>query len=109
MSKWPYNTQRWQRLRRLQLARHPLCRTCVPEGRLTDAIEVDHIKRIEDGGDVWSTDNLQSLCTPCHSTKTNYDMRGKDWEQHADRGCFPDGSPRDPAHPWYRGEPGKRT
>jgi hypothetical protein len=27
---------------------------------------------------------------------------------HEHRGCFRDGYPRDPRHPWYRGRPGTR-
>ena len=36
---------------------------------LIKATEVDHIKRKEDGG-TDAIDNLQSLCGPCHATKT---------------------------------------
>ena len=32
--------------------------------------EVDHITPISQGGDYWSLDNLQVLCSSCHIEKT---------------------------------------
>lgn len=46
-----------------------LCVLCQAQGRATQAEEVDHIVPLEQGG----TDdeaNLQSVCRPCHRTKT---------------------------------------
>ena len=101
-----YDTARWHRVRANQLEREPLCRCCAELGRETPANEVDHIKPIVAGGAPFEAANLQSLCTPHHSFKTNnFDAKGLDWSTHALRGCFPDGSPRDPAHPWYTGNP----
>lgn len=39
------------------------------------ASEVDHITPVASGGDFFDRANLQSLCKPCHSRKTNEDMR----------------------------------
>ena len=101
-----YDTARWQRVRANQLEREPLCRCCAELGRETPANEVDHIKRLSAGGAPFDAANLQSLCAPHHSHKTNnYDRLGLDWSTHALRGCFADGSPRDPAHPWFTGGP----
>src|SRR5690606_26070474 len=64
----------WQRLRRMQLRREPLCRA----GRGGDkraATEVDHIVALVDGG-TNESDNLQSLCKGCHSRKTAAENRG---------------------------------
>ena len=37
--------------------------------------EVDHIKAIVNGGDIWDENNLQVLCTECHKKKTQEDMK----------------------------------
>ena len=57
--------RRWERLRRLVLARDPICRIC---GQ-APATEVDHIVPKRRGGPD-SMENLQGLCKPCHSRKT---------------------------------------
>lgn len=58
---------RWQRTRAAYLAAHPLCAHCGKPGQ-----HVDHI----DGGGPLAPNghdptNLQTLCAPCHSRKTN--------------------------------------
>ena len=66
-----YHTQRWRRLRRIVLARNPLCQACLAAERVTPACDVDHI--VPHRGDMimaWSLDNLQGLCRACHSRKT---------------------------------------
>lgn len=65
---WPYNTARWQRLRKVVLGAEPLCRYCTEAGRTTLATVVDHIKPWRAGGEVWALDNLQALCTTCHNS-----------------------------------------
>lgn len=69
--RW-YNLAIWAKLRRMQLAREPLCEMeCKDKGRTTAATEVDHI---EDFGDSWELfvdpANHQSACKRCHSAKT---------------------------------------
>ncbi|MCB1510058.1 MAG: HNH endonuclease [Hyphomicrobiaceae bacterium] len=104
MNCWPYSTQRWQRVRRRQLAREPLCRACTLEGQETLASEVDHITPVSAGGAAFDPANLQSLCKPHHSIKTgSYDKQGKDWSDWERRGCDEHGIPRDPSHPWAQG------
>lgn len=103
MSKWPYNTDAWKRLRRLKLAQAPLCEYC-PPGRLTLATTVDHKQAIADGGDPWSWDNLASCCTPCHNRKSAYmDGAGDNRKQSRVpvKGCDEHGRPLDPGH-WWR-------
>jgi len=69
-AKRHYGNARWERLRRVQLAKEPLCRHCFERGRLVQATHADHIIEISDGGAVYDIDNLQSLCKSCHSAKT---------------------------------------
>lgn len=42
------------------------CRMCGRAGRL----ECDHVVPLRDGGEVYSMDNLQTLCRGCHVDKT---------------------------------------
>jgi 5-methylcytosine-specific restriction protein A len=60
---------KWRKLRAFVLAREPLCRRCLANGRTTPATEVDHVKPKEQGGTDDSA-NLQGLCHQCHSIKT---------------------------------------
>lgn len=89
-------TQRWLRVRKRQLAREPLCRECG-----APATDVDHVKPRSRGGAPFDPANLQSLCATHHSHKTAaYDKQGRDWSEHALRGCDENGNPLDPDHPW---------
>jgi 5-methylcytosine-specific restriction protein A len=75
-----YNGQRWRKVRLLALAdSQGLCVSCLANGLVTQAKEVDHITPISQGGAVYDLDNLQPLCVPCHARKS-----GK--EAHLGRG-----------------------
>lgn len=61
---------KWQRYRLAFLAKHPLCRACEAEGKVTVATVVDHV--VPHRGDMvlfWKGEH-QPLCGPCHSAKT---------------------------------------
>lgn len=62
-----YRSKRWRKLRALVLTERPYCQR---DGCQAPATDVDHVRRIEDGGDPWNPSNLQSLCHPHHSEKT---------------------------------------
>lgn len=72
---------RWYRLRRMVLAREPLCRACQAEGRTTAASQVDHVRRaldvIRERGPAafYDMENLQALCLPCHASKSAQERR----------------------------------
>ncbi|MAO13716.1 HNH endonuclease [Marinobacter sp.] len=92
----PLYSAAWARLRAEVLANEPLCRHCKARGLVTPATEVDHIvDSRDDYSDDNSRENLQSLCTPCHSLKTSLSM-GK----AVNGGCDARGLPLDPDHPW---------
>ena len=102
MAEWPYNTARWQRLRKAKLARDPLCEDCEAIGRLIPASHVDHRRAISDGGAPFPRlDELSSKCPPCHSAKT---ARGSEAgavrSSKPRRGCDAEGNPLDTSHPW---------
>lgn len=65
----------WQKLRRMKLARNPLCEMGIKcENKIPDnaATEVDHIIPIRKRPDLRLVmENLQALCRSCHSFKTN--------------------------------------
>ena len=68
-----YNTTQWRKLREHHLQNYPLCEWCKELDKTTIANVVDHKLRIKAGGDPLAMDNLQSLCTKCHATKSGYE------------------------------------
>ena len=92
-----YKTGLWQRLRKLQLQRHPLCKFCLERGIVTAANVVDHVTPHRGDWNAFVTGELQSLCEPCHrSAKRQIELRG----YRTDIGL--DGLPTDPNHPFNR-------
>ena len=71
-----YNSHAWRKFAKHYKDKHPLCVACEKEGRVTAADVLDHITRVADGGAVWSTENLQSLCHPCHNSKSAKEKHG---------------------------------
>ena len=65
---------RWRKLRRMALARCPLCVECEKQGFLVPAEHVDHIIPLSAGGDN-SLENLQGLCQLHHNQKTAKDKQ----------------------------------
>ena len=66
-----YHTYQWKKLRARKALLNPICEHCELNGIATPVQEVDHIIEIEDGGEVWDIDNLQSLCKRHHKIKTD--------------------------------------
>ena len=62
-------TKRWAKIRAIQLAKHPTCKDCERDNRITVASEVHHIVPISKGG-THAPSNLMSLCKSCHSKRT---------------------------------------
>ena len=105
-----YSSARWQRVRANQLARQPLCEMCADIGphphSVRPATDVDHKQPIQAGGSPFDPGNLQSLCHEHHAWKTStLDRQGIAFDVWKRRGCFIDGTPRDPDHPWFTGGP----
>lgn len=70
-----YGTGQWRRIRNAYIRRHPLCEECIRQGRVTQAVIVDHVIEIKDGGSKTDMNNLQSLCRFCHAEKTENEKR----------------------------------
>lgn len=60
-----YHSKRWRILRRRKLDADPICQHCDD----TLATTVHHKVGLEQGGDPWAWDNLESVCTSCHTTE----------------------------------------
>lgn len=65
-----YASAAWRKLRAAFLAEHPLCADCERRGRTTAAAHVHHVKPRKERPDLaLDSDNLESLCQPCHNAK----------------------------------------
>ena len=72
-----YKTAAWRALRALRLNIEPVCRNCKLQGRVTPANTADHIVPIRQGGAPLDLNNTQSLCGPCHASKSA--LEGSRW------------------------------
>ena len=76
-----YNNGTWERHRRIQLAKQPLCQACLLVNKVRGATTVDHVFPWSGLGEEYFYRNLfQSLCHECHSVKTQ--MEQKDIIRH---------------------------
>lgn len=101
MSKFPYNTSRWRKLRHAKLLHAPTCEHCAAMGRVVMGKVVDHVKAIRNGGLPFpSLDGLQTLCQTCHNRKTQSDLSDT---QHVVQGYDLEGNPIDQTHEWHNG------
>lgn len=65
-----YTNPKWRATRAEKLRINPYCECPDCIGKKIKADMVDHKKRIEDGGDPYAMDNLQSMRNhPCHDRK----------------------------------------
>ena len=79
------HTNKWLRLRREVLNKHPICQRCEAEGRLTPATEVHHIRPVEEAFThtervqrMYDIHNARALCHDCHvRTHTELGRSGK--------------------------------
>ena len=74
-----YRSNRWRKLRRVQLTREPLCEDCRRHGVVEPATQVDHIVGLVLRPDLAYdiSKNCQSLCTACHARKSAAERRAR--------------------------------
>ena len=71
-----YHSTQWRKLRQIQLSKHPLCAACLSDGKITQAIHIDHLFPWSQlGEDAFYINVFQSLCHSCHSIKTTLEQR----------------------------------
>lgn len=99
-----YKTKAWQLLRKAALRRDLY--TCVVPGCGEPAYVVDHVVARRSGG-ADHLDNLRSLCKAHdHAVKETRTGERANAGKLVVKGCFADGTPRDPSHSWFTGGPG---
>ena len=73
-----YGSARWKKLRKYHINRNPWCVVCLQLGLYTPVEHVDHVTPVQQGGEAFALENLQSLCHIHHNQKTAEDKkRGK--------------------------------
>jgi 5-methylcytosine-specific restriction protein A len=77
--------RRWEQLRKMVLARDPLCRIAITCQGMRPSTDADHIIPKRLGGED-TMENLQGACHACHSYKTRViDSRGVGGSKSLDR------------------------
>ena len=70
------NTTRWRKLRRMKLARSPLCEECTEHGVFVPATQVHHVIQLTKRHDLaYDIDNTRSLCSTCHARESARERR----------------------------------
>ena len=64
-----YKSNQWRKIRLIKLRINPLCEQCEAKGIVREGKEIDHIKRLKEGGEPFDLENLQTLCKSCHAKK----------------------------------------
>ena len=77
-SSFDYTNTMWRNTRAEKLRINPFCECPDCIGKMVKADMVDHIQRIEDGGDPYAMGNLQSMRNhPCHDRKRAREKNAK--------------------------------
>lgn len=96
-----YDSRPWRQLRAAKLGQQPLCEHCALSGIVRPARIIDHVVSINNGGDMLPPlDDLQSLCIPCHNTKTRSHDNTHSVTRRQAKGCTLDGTPLCPNDTW---------
>jgi 5-methylcytosine-specific restriction endonuclease McrA len=69
-----HNTQKWKRLRKAYKSRNYFCEIWLSLGKSVKADHVDHMIRIEEGGAVFSKENLMAVSEFWHNAKSRQEQ-----------------------------------
>ena len=72
-----YSTAFWKKQRTIQLSKKPLCAACLIEGRVVQAVHIDHVFPHRQDDNKFRVNLFQSLCPAHHSLKTQEENEGK--------------------------------
>lgn len=72
-----YSTGYWKKQRIIQLSKEPLCAACLLEGRVVQAVHIDHVFPHRQDQNKFKINLFQSLCQPHHTLKTQEENQGK--------------------------------
>jgi 5-methylcytosine-specific restriction protein A len=72
-----YSTGYWKKQRIIQLSKEPLCAACLLEGKVAQAIAIDHVFPHRQDQNKFKTNIFQSLCQSHHTLKTQEENKGK--------------------------------
>jgi 5-methylcytosine-specific restriction protein A len=72
-----YSTAFWKKQRIIQLSKKPLCAACLLEGKVVQALHIDHVFPHRQDQSKFRSNLFQSLCQPHHSLKTQDENEGK--------------------------------
>ena len=72
-----YSTAYWKKQRIAQLSNSPLCQACLLEGKVVQAVAIDHIFPHRQDANKFKNNLFQSLCVPHHTLKTQEENEGK--------------------------------
>ena len=79
-----YRSSAWRATRAAFLRDNPLCVRCKANGLFIQAMVVDHVLPLKDGGERFNRINLQSLCVSCHNRKTAIETHAKSFKPRRD-------------------------
>jgi len=71
-----YATAFWKKQRVIQLSKKPLCEACLLDGKVVQALHIDHVFPHRQDQNKFRSNLFQSLCSPHHTLKTQEENKG---------------------------------
>lgn len=71
-----YNSTVWKRIKASAQSQHPICQSCILQGRVAQTETIDHVFPHRQDERRFVVNLYQGLCIPCHTQKTKLENRG---------------------------------